>query len=158
MASKYDKMFPTRKENQTTAQKAAESHRDILYSRRNVFGAKTQELSESYKKRKRRKRPSAPDNADFYNTGKMYKSFRAEGRITSTKKIAYAFDTYLSEEHLAVGLSKGKNYQYALSKGKTQIPSQTLDLIVNDFRKNMKGNLKRVLKKKKDFKVTLTII
>ena len=65
MASKYDKMFPTRKQNQQTAQKAAESHRDILFSQRNVFQKKTQPLSEKYLARKRRKRKNAPRRADF---------------------------------------------------------------------------------------------
>ena len=56
MASKYDKMFPTRKQNQETAQKGAESHRDILFSQRNVFGKKTAFLEESYHNRKKKKK------------------------------------------------------------------------------------------------------
>lgn len=157
MASKYVKLFPTRKQNQQTAQKAAESHRDILFSQRNVFGKRTAELSDAYKTRKRRKRPNAPDRADFYHTGNMYKSFRAEGRVTSKTKVAYRLRSYLELEDLPVGLSKGKNYQYALEKGKKQIPTETFDLIVNDLSKNMKGNLGEVLKRKRDFKITLTI-
>jgi len=59
MASKYDKMFPTRKQNQETAQKAAESHRDILFSQRNVFGKRTAKLTDAYLTRKRRKKMTA---------------------------------------------------------------------------------------------------
>ena len=59
-----------------------------------------------------------------------------------------------------MGLSKGKNYQYALEKNaktKKVIPTKTFDLIVNDLNKNMTGNLKKVLRRKRDFKITLTI-
>jgi hypothetical protein len=157
MASKYDKMFPTRKQNQETAQKAAESHRDILHSQRNVFGKRTQKLSPKYRDRKRKKRPSAPARADFFNTGSMYKSFKAEKRKTSSKSVAYAFNSYLKLPDLDKGLSRGKNYQYALEKGKKQIPTKTFDLIVNDLNKNISGNLKKILRRKRDFKITLTI-
>jgi hypothetical protein len=157
MASKYDKMFPTRKQNQETAQKAAESHRDILFSQRNVFGKRTAKLTDAYLTRKRRKRPSAPARSDFFNTGSMYKSFKAEGRVTSKNRVAYAFDSYLELQDLPIGLSKGKNYQYALEQGKKQIPTKTFDLIVNDLNKNISGNLKKVLRRKRDFKITLTI-
>jgi hypothetical protein len=160
MASKYDKMFPTRKQNQETARKAAESHRDILFSQRNVFGQKTQPLTQKYLAKKRRKRPNAPKRADFFHTGSMYKSFRAENRKTSKKRVAYALNSYLKLKDLPVGLSKGKNYQYALEKNaktKKVIPTKTFDLIVNDLNKNMTGNLKKVLRRKKDFKITLTI-
>ena len=160
MASKYDKMFPTRKQNQQTAQKGAESHRDILFSQRNVFQKKTQPLSEKYLARKRRKRKNAPRRADFFHTGNMYNSFRAENRKTSKKRVAYALNSYLKLKDLPVGLSKGKNYQYALEKNaktKKVIPTKTFDLIVNDLNKNMTGNLKKVLRRKRDFKITLTI-
>lgn len=157
MASKYDKMMPTKKQNGEVAKIAAESHRDILLSKKNVFGKKTSPLSANYLKRKRRKNPNAPKQADFFNTGRMYKSFRADLRLTSKHKIVYALDSYLPLKHLSTGLSKGKNYQYALPSGKKQIPTPTFDLIVAGYRNNITGNLKKVLTRKKDFKITLTI-
>ena len=157
MASKYDKMLPTKKQNGDIAQKAAENHRDLLKSKKNVYGNKTNKLSPAYHAKKRRKRPNASERADFFNTGKMLKSFRGDRRLTSKHKIVYALNSYLSLNELNVGLSKGKNFQYALPAGKKQIPDSTFKLIVAGYRKNIRGNLKQIVKLKRDFKITLTI-
>jgi len=157
--TKFDKMFPTRSQNQETASKAALDHRNHLNSQKSVDGKRTSELSPEYKKRKKRLRPDAPNRADFYLTGKMFKSFKADKRKTTSKSIVYSFISYLKEKDLSKGLSSAKpgKVVYANKKGKHQIPESTQKILVNDFTNNTKGNLRKLLKKQKDFKITLTI-
>ena len=163
--TKFDKMFPTKEQNVQTGNKAALDHRDTLKSGRNIYGDRTAQLSEAYKKRKKRKVPGAPDNSDFFLSGKMYKSFAVDKRSTSSKKIIYKFITYLpKKEDLPRGLSSRHKastpgaYVYAKDSGKRRIPKSTEKILVNDFTNNTKGNLRKLLRNKKPFKINLTIV
>jgi hypothetical protein len=162
--TKFDKMFPTKKQNVQTGNKAALDHRDTLKSGKNIYGNKTARLSESYRKRKQRKVPGSPDNSDFFLSGKMYKSFAVDKRSTSSNKIIYKFITYLPKKDLPRGLSSRHKastrgaYVYAKDSGKRRIPKSTEKILVNDFTNNTKGNLRKLLRNKKPFKINLTIV
>jgi len=162
--TKFDKMFPTKQQNVSTGSRAAKDHRDTLKSGKNIYGNRTKDLSEKYKKRKQRKVPGAPNNSDFFLSGKMYNSFAVDKRSTSSKKIVYKFITYLPVKDLPRGLSSrhtastSGNYVYAKDSGKRRIPKSTEKILVNDFTKNTKGNLQKILRNKKPFKVNITIV
>ena len=102
--TKFEKMFPTKDQNILTGDKAAKHHRDFIHSQRSVDGKKTSKLTDGYKAAKRRKRPSAPNRADFFLSGKMFKSFSVNRRSTSSKAIVYSFISYLKLPALSKGL------------------------------------------------------
>ena len=157
--TKFEKMFPTKEQNIETGQKAAKNHRDHLHSQKSVDGKDTSRLTKKYEARKKRLRPNAPKKADFFLTGKMSKSFKVNKRSTSSKAIVYSFISYLKEDYLSLGLSSRhkKKVVYANKEGKHQIPKSTQKILVNDFSYNTKGNLRRLLKDRKDFKITITV-
>lgn len=162
--TKFDKMFPTKQQNVSTGKKAAKNHRDTLKSGKNIYGKKTRPLTENYRKRKQRKVPGAPNNSDFFLSGKMFNSFAVDKRATSSKAIVYKFITYLPKQDLPRGLSSrhsastSGNYVYAKDSGKRRIPKSTEKILVNDFTKNTKGNLQKLLRNKKPLRINVTIV
>lgn len=164
--TKVAKMFPTKEQNQKTAQKAVNKHKEILSSGRNVTGQKTGQLSEAYRKRKQKIRPGSPNYSDFKLSGKLLESFRVDNRETTSSSIAYRTGSYFKknkQENLRRGLSSRfsssdlNRFAYVNPGTPMPIPPDVYEILVNDFANNTKGNISEVLKKKKPFTIEVNI-
>tara|TARA_R100001510_G_scaffold45721_1_gene42472 strand:+ start:6396 stop:6890 length:495 start_codon:yes stop_codon:yes gene_type:complete len=161
--TKIEKLFPTKEQNLKTAEKSMKFHKDLLASGKNISGKTTTALSDNYKNRKRKIRPGAPDNSDFFLSGNFLKSFRVNKKQTTSKSIAYQLGSYLKKD-FARGLSSRHNlategkYTFAVpGAGENSIPKESFEIFVNDFSNNTKGNISKELKKKKPFKLTVKL-
>ena len=164
--TKIQKLFPTKEQNQKTAQKAVKKHVDILRSGKNVIGQRTGQLSDAYKKRKQRIRPGSPSYSDFTLTGKLLESFKVDNRETTSTSIAYRVGNYFKknkEQNLRRGLSsrftqKDTNrFSYVNPGADVPIPQDVFKILVNDFSNNTKGNISKALKNKKPFTIKVKL-
>ena len=158
MANRYEKLLPNRKQNQVLAKKAAESHRDHLFSGKNVYGKKTIDLEPKYYKRKKRIRGSAKRNADFYLTGTMYNSIAVNKGKTTKDKIAWNIGSYLKKGDLEKGLGfrrKDKKPNHIYTTVKEPAPKSTRDVLVKGYKKYLDKNISGIIQSRKDMKITL---
>ena len=158
MPSKYDKLLPNRKQNQALAKNAAKSHRDHLFSGKNVRGNKTIALENKYYNRKKRIRGNAKRNADFYLSGTMFNSIKENKGQTTKNQIVYNIGSYLRKEDLNKGLGfkrKDKKPNHIYTTKKNPAPESTIKEVMKGYKKHLSKNIRDIVMNRKDIKLTL---